>query len=111
MDIIKLNSENFRKEVLEADKPVIVDFWGGWCSGCRAIESDIKKLNEEAGDRYIVAAVDVDVNADLIIEYRIKSIPTIFIFNHGEVIKKYIGTIGDEEFKNIHTIIEALYAN
>ncbi|KAA3618635.1 MAG: thioredoxin [Calditrichaeota bacterium] len=88
---IELNKTNFDSEVIKSDKPVLVDFWAAWCAPCRALAPTIEELAEEMGDSAKIGKVDTDSNQELAMQYGIRSIPTVMIFNKGEVVEQFIG--------------------
>ena len=90
MSIIDGNTENFRKEVLESDVPVLVDFNATWCPPCRALHPIIEELADEA-DGYKVVTVDIDENEELAREYEVSSIPCLIVFENGEETDREIG--------------------
>ena len=91
MSIIKVTSENFKSEVLESEKPVLVDFYADWCGPCKMMSPVIEELAEELSDRLKVGKINVDENQDLAMEYGIMSIPTIVLIKNGEVTKTFVG--------------------
>lgn len=83
-------TENFEKEVLQSDVPVLVDFWATWCMPCKMLAPVIEEIAAEA-DGYKVGKVDVDQEPELAQKYRIMSIPTILIFKNGKVAASTVG--------------------
>ncbi len=90
-EILHLNEEDFRREVLQSDVPVLVDFWADWCQPCHMVAPVVEQLAEEYGGRVKVAKVDIDANRDLSLEYSINSIPAILLFKDGEVVERIPG--------------------
>lgn len=86
----EFTSANFRSEVLEAEGPVLVDFWATWCGPCRQIAPIIDQLAKENPD-VTVGKVDVDSNQDLAIRYNVNSIPALLIFKDGQVVDQTLG--------------------
>src|SRR5436190_17159633 len=80
----------FQAEVLEADKPVLVDFWAAWCGPCRVVAPILEEIAAERDDLRIVK-LDVDANQQTAAQYQVLSIPTLILFKNGEVAKKVIG--------------------
>ncbi len=90
---LTLTDRNFQREVIESQKPVLVDFWAPWCGPCQAMGPVIKELAEEFQSRAVVAKVDVDNNPEIAARYGIQSIPTLMIFQNGEVVDQSVGTM------------------
>ncbi len=87
----QFTNENFKAEVLDTDKPVLVDFWAEWCGPCKMIAPLIDKVSDELGDAAVVGKVDVDSQQELAREYGIQSIPTLLFFKNGEIKDKVVG--------------------
>jgi thioredoxin 1 len=88
---------NFQFEVLDSDKPVLVDFWAEWCPPCRALSPIIDSLAAELGDRAKVGKVNTDENRMLTAQFAISSIPTVMIFKQGKPVRKLVGLRRKEE--------------
>ena len=84
----ELTALNFKEEVLEAEKPVLVDFWATWCGPCRRQAPIVEEL---AGEGFAVGKVDVDAQPALAQQYRIMSIPTLLVFKGGQEVKRFVG--------------------
>jgi len=105
-----VDSTNFKREVLESDIPVMVDFWAEWCVPCRMIAPIVERLAqryagrlpivERLAQRYAgrlkVVKLDVDANQDLAIEYQVMSIPTLLFFKNGQPVDRIIGAVGEQ---------------
>ena len=100
MSVLKISEENFEKEVIKADKPVIVDFYADWCGPCKMMSPIIDGIAEELGQRVKVGKVNTDENLDLAQKFNIMSIPTIMIFNNGNIVKTFIGVTDKNEIIN-----------
>lgn len=94
--ISQLTDSNFEGEVINSEKPVLVDFWAVWCGPCRAIAPEIEKLAEEKIAELKIGKLNVDDNRDTAIKYGISSIPTLLLFKNGEVVKKIIAMSKNE---------------
>jgi thioredoxin 1 len=90
---VTLTDRNFQQEVIESQKPVLVDFWAPWCGPCQAMGPVIKELAEEFQSRAVVAKVNVDDHQEIAARYGIQSIPTLMIFQNGEVVDQMVGTM------------------
>jgi len=102
MSVLTLTNENFEEEVKKSDKKVLVDFFATWCGPCKMMSPIIDEIAEELGESIKVGKVDSDENMELAEEFGIMSIPTIMIFEKGQVIKTFNGVTSKSE------IIEAL---
>ena len=86
-----VTTETFETEVLQSDKPVIVDFWAEWCGPCHAVSPVLDKIAEERADELKLVKINVDENQELMIRYGIQSIPTIILFKDGAPSAAVIG--------------------
>jgi thioredoxin 1 len=89
-NLTDVTDNNFQAEVLEADKPVLVDFWAAWCGPCRVVAPVLEEIASERDDLRIVK-LDVDANQQTAANYDVLSIPTMILFKNGQVAKKIIG--------------------
>ncbi len=87
----QFNDSNFQSEVIESDKPVLVDFWAEWCGPCKMIGPVIDQVAEEVGDTAKVGKVNVDECRDLAVKYNVRSIPYLLFFKGGEVKDQIVG--------------------
>lgn len=81
----------FQSEVLEHDKPILVDFWAEWCGPCRAVSPILDKIAEENAGSLSVVTINIDENPATVEQFGITSIPSMLIFTQGEVVKRIIG--------------------
>jgi thioredoxin 1 len=90
-EVAEVTDQNFEAEVLNSDKPAIIDFWAEWCAPCRAIAPIVKELAEQYGDRVKIAKMDVDSHPITPGQYGIRAIPTVLAFKDGRVVEQLTG--------------------
>ena len=91
MSYVVLTSENFHQEVLQSDRPVLVDFWASWCGPCRMLSPIVVQLAEELGGKVKVGKVNVDDEQALAEQFRIMTIPTLMLFKGGQQVAASVG--------------------
>ena len=97
MEVIKLDNENFKSEVIESNKVVLVDFYADWCGPCKMMSPIIDEIANEIGDKVKVCKLNVDDAQDIAIQYNVMSIPTLIIFKNGQVNNTFVGLRDKEE--------------
>ena len=93
---MEVTDANFESEVLQADMPVLVDFWAEWCAPCRMVAPVLEELADEFAGRLKVAKLNVDANRETSAKYEIMSIPTVILFKGGNVVKQVVGALPKE---------------
>lgn len=100
MESIVLTEKNFESEVLNADVPVLVDFWASWCGPCMMLSPLVDEIASEVSDLK-VAKVNVDEENELAEKFNIMSIPCLVVFENGKEVKRSVGFIPKEEIKKL----------
>ena len=90
MAVITITKENFAQEVLQSEKPVLLDYWASWCGPCRMLSPIVDEVAEERGD-VKVGKVNVDEQPELAGEFGVMSIPTLLVFEQGKLVRQAVG--------------------
>lgn len=88
---LTIKSDNFDELVMKSDKPVLLDFWAVWCGPCRMVAPTIDKLAEDYKGRAVIGKINVDEEAELAEQFKVLSIPTIYIMKGGKVAERLVG--------------------
>ena len=93
MSILNVEDKNFKEKVLEADKPVLCDFWAEWCGPCKQISPILSELAEDYKEKILIVKVNIDENPEIPSNYGIMSIPTLILFKNGKSVSSQIGLV------------------
>ena len=88
---LEITDATFEEQVLKSDKPVLVDFWAAWCGPCRMVGPIIDEISKEYDGKAVVGKLDVDANQEFAAKYGVRNIPTVLIFNDGELVGRQVG--------------------
>lgn len=102
MSEIKITKQNFEQEVINSDKPVLIDFWATWCGPCRMIAPVVSEIADEANGNYKVGKVNVDEEPELASAFQVASIPMLAVMKSGKVVNSMVG------FRSKEQILELL---
>ena len=95
--VLEVSNDNFESEVVNSEKPVLVDFWAEWCGPCKQIAPVVEEIAGEHSDKLKVCKMDVDANRETAVQFGIRSIPTLLIFKNGEVAGSQIGAVSKQQ--------------
>jgi thioredoxin 1 len=98
--VAAVTDADFSQRVLKSTKPVMVDFWASWCVNCRPLSPMVEKIAAGYGNKLKVAKVDVVENPASPRKFGVDLLPSILVFNHGKVVKRWVGTISEAGLKN-----------
>ena len=93
--IKEINTNNFQQEILQADRPVLLDFYATWCGPCKMMHPVLEKFSA-AHPEYITARVDIDQNPELTQQFQIMSVPTFLAFKNGAAVSSVSGAVGEQ---------------
>ncbi len=99
MSTIKISDETFEENVINNDKPIIVDFWAEWCGPCKMIGPVLEELATELDGKIKIVKVNVDENNQTAVKFSIRSIPTLMMIQNGEVQAQHIGAASKSQIK------------
>ncbi len=92
MKPVEITDSNF-EEIINSDKPVLVDFWAEWCGPCKMIGPVVEELASDYDGKAVIGKVNVDENPNVSVKFGIRSIPTLLVFKNGEIVDKQIGAV------------------
>ena len=93
MSILNVEDKNFKEKVLDANKPVLCDFWAEWCGPCKQISPVLSELAEDYKEKILIAKVNIYENPEVPSKYGIMSIPTLILFKNGQSVASQIGVV------------------
>lgn len=99
--VIVLDDENFKTEILDSDKPALVDFWAPWCGPCKSISPFVEALAGSYRGKIKVGKLNIDDCEDLALKYDIKSIPTLAIFSGGKIVTQIVGAVDKRKIETL----------
>ena len=97
---LEITDAIFEEQVLKSDKPVLVDFWAPWCGPCVTIGPIIDQISEDYKEKAVVGKVNVDNEQEFAAKYGVRSIPTILLFQNGEIIDRFVGVSPKEKLSS-----------
>ena len=92
-----VSDQDWETEVLKSDTPVLVDFWAEWCGPCRMVSPVVDEIAQEKADTLKVVKLNVDDSPETARKYKVMSIPTLMVFNGGDVVKRIVGARGKSQ--------------
>ncbi len=98
-ETLEVTDDNFDDAVLGSDTPVLVDFWAEWCGPCKALAPVINELATEYAGKVKVGKLDTDGNREVSVRFSVSAIPTVILFNGGEIVEKFVGLRGKKDFQ------------
>ena len=92
-NIVHVNDSSFDADVLQSDKPVLVDYWAEWCGPCKQIAPILDEVSGEYDEKLQIAKLDVDANQSTSMKYGIRGVPTLMLFKDGDVVATHVGAL------------------
>ena len=91
---ITITDDSFKQDVLDSEKPVLVDFWATWCGPCKMVAPVLEEIAGEHADKLTIAKLDIDANPSAARDFQVMSIPTMILFQGGKAVKQIVGAKG-----------------
>jgi thioredoxin 1 len=100
MATVKVTDSSFQSDVLDADKPVLVDFWADWCGPCKMIAPALEEISEELGEQVTIAKMDIMENPEVAGRMGVQSIPLMILFKNGQPVAQKLGAAPKSQLKS-----------
>lgn len=96
-----ITMENFKKEVANSDKPVLLDFWASWCAPCRMLSPSIDQLSQQYADKVVIGKINIDEERELAQQFGVMSIPSVFVLKNGKVFDSAVGVRPKKYYEDV----------
>ena len=100
-NVIETDDENFESVVLKSDIPILVDFWAPWCGPCKMLAPTLEEIQNENVGKLSIVKINIDENQQMAAKFGIRSIPTMLIFNKGELKNQIVGSVPKKDIENL----------
>jgi len=100
-NVIEINDANFESVVLKSEIPVLVDFWAPWCGPCKLLGPTLEEISLENEGKLAIVKINIDENQEMAAKYGIKSIPTMLIFNKGDLKNQLVGSMPKKNIEDV----------
>lgn len=97
MNVVIITDDNFESEVINSEKPVLIDYWATWCGPCKMVGPIVEEMAIEFSDKLKVGKLDVDSNQASAVKFNVMSIPTLAIFKEGEMVAQQVGALSKKQ--------------